>query len=177
LKKLIRAKVKSWNKVSTKSVSTRFDFHNKLAVLSAGSIAVVASGAVAILSLRTAHPLVGSHSFRGIALASLSLFLSLICCIIHNYIETRVQAREGKAYMQDSLLSMLDLVFMERKTTQLEKTKVLEATSFKKDHEKFVNGNLKIRETQLMVSLGAVVFFVIGYGAVVWLIWVEATLL
>ncbi|MCU1222833.1 MAG: hypothetical protein JWQ42_926 [Edaphobacter sp.] len=177
LESRIRLQVANWQSVSRGSRDTRIDFQYKLAVLCAGSITIVASGTVAILSLRTSHPQIAPHSFPCIAAASLFLLFALSCSIIHNYMETVIQEKESKSNMLASLVSMYELAKGQRHVAEAKKALSIIGNQLEENANRSAKSSLTGRRVQQYVSSAAVIFLLIGYVAVVCLIWIEASTL
>jgi hypothetical protein len=177
LESRIRWQVANWQSVSQRSRDTRIDFQHKLAVLSAGSITIVASGTVAILSLRTSHPQIAPHLFPCVVAASLFLLFALSCSIIHNYMETVIQENESRSNMLASLGSMYELAMGQRHVAEAKIALGIIGNPLEKNANRSAKSSLTWRRIQQYVSSAAVIFLLIGYVAVVRLIWMEASTL
>src|ERR1022692_1066342 len=91
---LVKQTLALWNEAEKKSDETRLTFHNQLAVLSAGSIALIASGTVAVLNWSATHLLKSPHPIHlAVVISSAALWMALLCCILHNYLQTILQER------------------------------------------------------------------------------------
>jgi hypothetical protein len=171
LESRIRRQVANWQSVSQRSGDTRIDFQHKLAVLSAGSITIVASGTVAILSLRPSHPQIAPHLFPCIVAASLFLLFALSCSIIHNFMETVIQENESRSNMLASLGLMYKLAKGQPHVAEVKKTLSVIGNQLEEDANRSAKSSLSGRRVQQYVSSAAVIFLLIGYVAVVRLIW------
>jgi hypothetical protein len=182
LESRIRWQVENYQSVSQRSRDTRIDFQHKLAVLSAGSITIVASGTVAILSLRPSHPQIAPHLFSSIEAASLFLLFALSCSIIHNHMETLIQENESRSNMLASVGSMYELgkareLAKGRHTAEAEKAMAIFGNPLEENANRSAQTSNTWRRMQQYVSSAAVIFLLIGYVAVVRLILIEASTL
>src|SRR5947209_15220071 len=71
------------------SIQTSASFHDKLAVLTAGSLTLAVSGAVEFHKSPLTSTSAMHWFFVALTLAAVCLWLSLIASIAHNYVETR----------------------------------------------------------------------------------------
>jgi hypothetical protein len=171
--------VNFWLESAKNSAETRNTFHNQLAVLSAGSIAVIASGTVAVLSWEASAVQRGIqppaiNSFRGaVTTASAALLVALFCCILHNFLETVLQERKSGSTLGEMFIKVVEMAV--NRSGAPEDTKLLDYV--KKKSEKKAQLSLHIKTAQLWTSGLAVLSFIVGFGALIFLIWTEAKLL
>jgi hypothetical protein len=91
--------------------------------------------------------------------------------------ETVIQEKESKSNMLASLVSMYELAKGQRHVAEANKAVSIIGNQLEENANRSAKRSLTGRRVQRYVSSAAVIFLLIGYVAVVWLIWIEASTL
>jgi hypothetical protein len=153
----------------------RIDFNSKMAVLCAGSIAVLASGVVAVVNSTTLQPLLPTNFVVYVIFASSCLWLSLVCCTIHNYFEIALLEHDSESKNEDTILAIADIYMKQKGFTEEDRKKEIARSPIKKDAGKRTHRGIIMRRIQRHLTLAGVVLFCIGYLAVVVFICIVAS--
>jgi energy-converting hydrogenase Eha subunit E len=160
----VKEGIEHWQKSAKESDTTRLEFHHKLAVLSAGSIAVIASGVGAVIGFAKSNPQIVIPAFSAsVIIATSSLWFALLLSVLHNYFETIVLERTSIENRNLVIEQMGD--WLTGRTAELRPI----------PDDPHVQRTLKMQKMQLWISGTAVLCFVIGYFALAYLICLEAT--
>ena len=177
----LKAKFAYFKERSKEEAETRSSFTQHLAVLCAGSIAVIASGAVAILSYRASHPSSPLQiSTRAVLASGTSLWLSLACCILHNFLETRIQHRSSEEALKDALHGIFEFgagIYAPKTTGDPWEALDKAMSESKLKLNRSAKRTLALVKCQRLINAGAVLFFLVGYAALVYLTWAEVRLI
>lgn len=165
--RLIVPTLQEWKASTDKRDAARLDFQNKLAVLCAGSIAVLASGVVAIANSTTLRPKLPSHFAVYVIVAAASLWLSLVCCTVHNYLETALLERESRSKLDDALLAVADLGWKRRGLPKEDRRQFISALPLAKERDQRAQRSLQMEQMQPYLTLAGVLLFCFGYLAVI----------
>ena len=77
-----------WRATLLASTAARTGFHEKLVVITAGSLTIVVTMAANIYIKPFPERLLNHRLLEGLAISAILLFLSLIASVIHNFLET-----------------------------------------------------------------------------------------
>ena len=166
-KDLLSPTFKAWAESAKTRDASRLDFQNKMAVLCAGSIAVLVSGVVTVASSSALQHRLPAHFAAYVIFAASALWLSLVCCTMHNYFEIARLERDSKSKMEDSLLAIADVLWTRRGLSKEDRRQKIAALPMSKDKEKRAQRALRVAEIQPFLTLAGVVLFCLGYLAVI----------
>lgn len=154
-----------------RSVQTSVSFHEKLAVLAAGSLALAVSGAVEFHKSPPTNASAARWLCIALTIAAVSLWLSLVASVVHNYVETR-SLHEGAyaAFMQASaeMFSLAAEVEDRQGDHDLAtKRKAYAQNTLSERQDVAARRSLALRQWEKRLSACAVSLFVFGYLPVV----------
>jgi hypothetical protein len=86
----------------TRSIGASTNFHEKLAVLTAGSLALAVSGAGALYQKPLTNPVANRLLFESLAISVVCLWISLISSVLHNFLESYALHLDSKADFLES---------------------------------------------------------------------------
>jgi hypothetical protein len=170
----INEATEAWKRSRTQSSGASISFHEKLAVLTAGSLALAVSGAGALYQKPLSSPSAMRWFFCSLTISSICLWLSLAASIIHNFLETYAISVDAQVDFLESGFQIFEAGFgltkeemeaidpraVERAENEIARLRT-EST------ESAVKRAQRLRNWELPLSIAAIAFFVIGYLSVV----------
>jgi hypothetical protein len=163
----LRQSMEDWQESTQKTDAARLDFQSKMAVLCAGSIAALVSGAVALATSTSLQNRLPVHFAIYVAVAAGALWFSLLCCTLHNLIETKKLERDSKIKMVEALLAVMHNVLKQRGKSALEAAKEMEDHELSRGNEKGAERIVQMSIWQSRLALANVVLFSVGYLIVI----------
>jgi hypothetical protein len=163
----LRQSVEDWQESTQKMDAARLDFQSKMAVLCAGSIAALVSGAVALATSTSFQNRLPAHFVVYVATAAGTLWLSLLCCTLHNFIEAKKLEGDNQIRMNEALLAFVQKILKQRGKSDLEVAKEMENQKLSKDSEKRAERFVRMTSLQSKLVLANVVLFCVGYLIVI----------
>jgi hypothetical protein len=161
------------------STTARTGFHEKLVVITAGSLTIVATMATNIYIKPFADKILNHQLLDALAWSAVSFFLSLIASVIHNFMETEalhfdfLEAQTGgiRKIMQSILNSVLTDCTDEKTINETKKI-VRDSVDipFSKIQTARFNKSQQHRNAERWVSIAAVIFFIAGYTPIIVLV-------
>jgi hypothetical protein len=154
------------------STSARTTFHEKLVVVTAGSLTIVATMATSIYIKPFAEKLITHRLLELLAISSVLFFCSLIASVIHNYLETEALHLDSSAEMKNVARKLLSALVKEVLTGEKDAQAVNTVTKIIRDD---VDGPFasvqatKLKKAELLrtcergFGVAAVMFFIAGY--------------
>jgi hypothetical protein len=152
-----------WETLRSQSTAARTSFNEKLAVLAAGSVAVLATAATTLYNKPLLSKSANSLVLEAIAFAALSLFVSLSLCVFNSFAES--YALEKESEMQRNEAQILQRV---RQANQGFSAGATDGNVFS-GSDKLYERISRLRRNQRRLGYAAFTLFAIGYGQIVWL--------
>jgi hypothetical protein len=158
-------------RVQEQSLQTSVSFHEKLAVLAAGSLTLAVSGAVEFHKFPLTETSATHWLFIVLTVAAVSLWLSLVASIGHNYVETRALHESADAAFTQFTAEMFSLA-AEKQDRQGDhetaaKRKLYVKNTLTKQQDQAAQRSLRLRRLEKRLSTCAVSLFVFGYLPIV----------
>jgi len=147
--------------------AARIDFLNKMAVLCAGSIAVLASGAMAVVNSTTLQHRLPVHFSAYVIFAAISLWVSLVCCTAHNYFGIALLELDSESKMDETLLAIIEIVWKRKGINVEDRKREIGSLPLTKNAKKKTRRSIIIARIQPHLTLAGVALFCIGYLAVI----------
>jgi len=91
----------------SKSIGASTNFHEKLAVLTAGSLALAVSGAGALHQKPLTNPVANRLLFDSLAISVACLWVSLVSSVIHNFLESYALRLDSKTDFHESTINLV----------------------------------------------------------------------
>jgi hypothetical protein len=111
--------VETWQSARVQSSGASMGFHEKLAVLTAGSLALAVSGAGALYQKPVTNLFAMQWLLWSLVASTIFLWLSLVASVVHNALETLAISYDVKAIAVDSqaqiLEALVDIVQTQRR--------------------------------------------------------------
>jgi hypothetical protein len=155
------------------SIDARVSFHEKLAVLTSGSLALAVSGA-GYAYQKPLKTLSMTHWLLWCLLASaICLWLSLVASILHNFLEVRAKDAESDRAFYESVGEMFQAIIDSEKmiecerTTEDEKEVEFLAQKNRESQPPLVTKVNRFRKFERLLSITASGLFVFGYFPVI----------
>lgn len=159
------------SRAQEKSLRTSVSFHDKLAVLAAGSLTLAVSGAVEFHKSPITDASAMHWLFIALTFAAVSLWLSLVASIAHNYVETRSLHKSADAAFAQFSAEMFSLaaVVDDRRGSHEIATqrKLYTENTLTKAQDQAAQCSIRLRRWEKRLSTCAVSLFVLGYFPVV----------
>jgi hypothetical protein len=174
-KLLLLPSLKTWKESMEKRNSARLDFQSKMAVLCAGSIAVLASGALAVVNSSALQHRLPAHFAVYVIVAASSLWLSLVCCTLHNYFEIALLEHNSESQMEEALLAIADISWKRKGLSEEDRKRAIAGLPMTKDAKKRAHRGTIMARVQPHLTLAGVALFSIGYLAVIVFICIAAS--
>jgi hypothetical protein len=166
----------AWKQARSQSSGATISFHEKLAVLTAGSLALAVSGAGALYQKPLSSSFAMHWLFCSLTASAICLWLSLVTSIAHNFLETYAISMDAKIAGLESHFKIFEVGFGQTKDqleemaldtstvtyaeTELARLRVYSTESTLKWAE-------RLRKCELPLSIAAILLFVLGYLSVV----------
>jgi hypothetical protein len=157
------------------STTARTGFHEKLVVITAGSLTIVATMATNIYIKPLAEKLLNQRLLDALAISSVLFFLSLIASVIHNFAETKSLHFDYLAAGSRMGRKLFQAIVKESKVGELDAESANVARKIvhsvddhfaKEEAGKFQKAE-RYRTFEHWITLLAVIFFILGYMPVI----------
>jgi len=162
----------------SKSIGASTNFHEKLAVLTAGSLALAVSGAGALYQKPLTDPIANRLLFDSLAISVACLWVSLVSSVIHNFLESYALHLDSKTDVHESTINLIGTL------ANMDENKNIEGkiAPIKKRLEdglmseqlRYQNRAIRARNVEMPLSVTAISLFALGYLSVVGYVFVLA---
>src|SRR6266404_3703690 len=98
--------IEAHKRVQAQSTGASVSFHEKLAVLTAGSIALAVSGSGALYQKPLADIALTHRLFYSLTISVACLWLSLVASLIHNFLESYALHLDSRVGFNESSLNL-----------------------------------------------------------------------
>ena len=159
--------LKNWKESTDKKDAARLDFHNKMAVLCAGSIAVLASGAVAVVNSTALQHRLPAHFSVYVIFAASCLWMSLVCCTAHNYFGIALLEHDSESKIEEAVLAVAGTIWKRKGLIEEDWKRAIASLPLTKDAEKRTHRGIIMARIQPHLTLAGVALFCIGYLSVI----------
>jgi hypothetical protein len=173
----INKATEAWRRARSQSSGASIGFHEKLAVLTAGSLALAVSGAGALYQKPLTNSFAMHWLFCSLTASAACLWLSLVASVAHNFLETYAISIDAKVDFLESEFQIFEAFF----TLTKEQTKELNAIDphaiahaegevarlRSESTESTAKWAERLRKCELPLSIAAILLFVLGYLSVV----------
>jgi len=167
--------LKTWKEGMEKRDSARSDFQSKMAVLCSGSIAVLASGALAVVNSTALQHRLPAHFAIYVIVAASCLWLSLVCCTLHNYFEIALLQHNSESQMEESLLAIAGVSWKRKGLSEEDRKRAIAGLPLTMKAKKRTRRGAIMARIQPHLTLAGVALFCIGYLAVVVFVCIAAS--
>jgi len=167
----------AWKRARSQSSGASISLHEKLAVLTAGSLALAVSGAGALYQKPLSTPFAMHWLFCSLTASVVCLWLSLVASVAHNFLETHALSRDAKVDFLESEFQIFEVLFGLTKE-QTKELNAIDPRTFahvegglaklrRESTESAVKWTERLRKCELPLSIAAILLFVLGYLSVV----------
>lgn len=174
-KRQLLPSLKTWKEGMEKRDSARSDFQSKMAVLCSGSIAVLASGALAVVNSTALQHRLPAHFAIYVIVAASCLWLSLVCCTLHNYFEIALLQHNSESQMEESLLAIAGVSWKRKGLSEKDRKGAIAGLPLTMKAKKRTRRGAIMARSQPHLALAGVALFCIGYLAVVVFVCIAAS--
>ncbi len=173
---------KSHQQFASQSIVASVNFHEKLAVLTAGSLALAVSGAGFLHQKPLANVSANHLLFVSLAILVACLWVSLVCSVAHNFLESYALHLDSIANTHRGAAKTVTAMFDEEAFKKLTGNSLEDAKSVKDWATDWINSKaqstmkraVSIREIEMPLSVMAISLFSLGYLSVVVYVFVLA---
>jgi len=165
-----------WRRARVQSSGASIGFHEKLAVLTAGSLVLAISGAGALYQKPTANSVAMHWLLYSLTASAVCLWLSLVASVVHNFCETYAINLDAEVDFVESELQIFDAVIgltqEQRKDSVGDDAPIVARGKalIAQERDKSMKGPLKrahrLRQCELRLSIAPILLFVLGYLSV-----------
>jgi hypothetical protein len=153
-----------WEKFSARSSSARSKFNEKLAILAAGSLALLGTAATTLYNKPFPAAFVNHQVLQAVVIAAVCLWMSMCLCIFHNLVNSYALEKEEEMHISETL------VIERARATALRSD---QSDDYKRAHrgwDKRFSNVRRFHAIQRKLSMAAFVLFAAGYSEIVWMI-------
>lgn len=159
-------------RVEAVSIDERVGFHEKLAVLTSGSLALAVSGAVAVYQKPLQTSSVTHWLLWCLVASAVFLWLSLVASVMHNFLESCAKDAEKDRSFFETTREMFRAVLDSEEIKECDQTtkeEVIELVEpgFLEPQRRYVTRTETFRKFEKFLSIAASSLFVLGYFPVV----------
>jgi hypothetical protein len=158
-------------KAQSQSAGASVSFHEKLAVLTAGSLALAVSGAGALYQKPMSDVAATHYLLYSLMISVMCLWLSLAASIVHNFLESYALHLDSEVAFNESSVNLFGLVLemdnIKRMEGDISQVKEMVESGLKAKQLRDVQRAALLRKSELPVSIAAVSLFALGYLPVV----------
>jgi hypothetical protein len=162
--------VESHKRVLSQSISASVSFHEKLAVLTAGSLALAVSGAELLHQKPLTDMVANHHLLVVLAISVGCLWFSLVGSVTHNFIESYALSLDAKVQLRESQIAMVgkfaDEDTVKGKYENVEEIKQQVTDELKSKQRSSVLRAERLRNFEMPLSMTAITLFALGYLSV-----------
>ncbi len=157
----------------TQSTGASTNFHEKLAVLTAGSLALAVSGAGALYQKPLTDPFANRLLFDSLAISVACLWASLVGSVLHNFLESYALHSDSKTDFLESSVNLFGIALSigaevkdeDGNTISPFKGKIVD--SLRSKQQQHLMRAISVRRVEMPLSVIAISLFALGYLSVV----------
>ena len=152
-----------WEAVRALSNTSRTNFNEKLAVLSAGSLALLGTASTTLYNKPLSSPAANHDVLLALGISAILLWISLCLSTFHNLCDSFSFEEEARMYMAETRLLMQIRRIMDGFDGYADYVKV------DAERDKYSRSVEHFRRNQRWLSFAAFALFAAGYADIIWM--------
>jgi hypothetical protein len=174
----INNSVDAHKRIQAQSTGASVSFHEKLAVLTAGSIALAVSGSGALYQKPLTDIILTHRLFYSLTISVVCLWLSLVASLLHNFLESYALHLDSRVGFIESTVNLFEVVLdmdeIKQMPGNISQVQEFVESRLQQGQQEDVLRAAFIRKWEMPISTIAVSLFALGYLSVVGYVFILA---